>query len=86
MTMEQEAVTIVNDLLDREKARYRLDEAGLAAHLNVSRATVYRWRQGDIGLLPRVLLPRAFPAPAAPSAETVKRIIDGVVDQLRIPA
>lgn len=48
---------IVNETLDRIRARERLSEEGLARRLEVDPATIYRWRRGDLGKAATTLIP-----------------------------
>lgn len=48
---------IVNETLDRIRARERLSEEGLARKLDVDPATIYRWRRGDLGKAATTLIP-----------------------------
>lgn len=52
-----EAAAIVNDLIRRMKERERLTDGQLAERLGIDRATLYRWRKGDIGKPASILIP-----------------------------
>ena len=49
--------TIINETLDRLQERERLTDQALARKLDVDPATVWRWRNGDVGKAAAILLP-----------------------------
>jgi transcriptional regulator with XRE-family HTH domain len=49
--------TLINETLDRIQERERLTDQALARKLDVDPATVWRWRNGDVGKAATILLP-----------------------------
>jgi transcriptional regulator with XRE-family HTH domain len=47
---------VINELLDRIQEREKLNETELARYLKVDPATVWRWRNGDVGKAASILL------------------------------
>lgn len=52
-----DARTIINEVLDRIQDRERLTDQALARKLQVDPATIWRWRNGDVGKAASILLP-----------------------------
>ena len=52
-----DATVIVNTLMRRIKDREGLTDEKLAERLGIDRATLYRWRKGDIGKPATILIP-----------------------------
>lgn len=51
------ATTLVNEALDQLMRRRNISVAALAAELDVDPATIWRWRQGDLGKAASILIP-----------------------------
>lgn len=53
----ESAVILVNEALDSLMRRRKLSVAALADELQVDPATIWRWRQGDLGKAASILIP-----------------------------
>lgn len=51
------AAILVNEALDQLMRRRNISVAALAAELDVDPATIWRWRQGDLGKAASILIP-----------------------------
>ena len=63
--------TIINETLDRIQERERLNDQALARKLDVDPATIWRWRNGDVGKAAVILLPLVIHEQLSPIAEAV---------------
>lgn len=63
--------TIINETLDRIQERERLNDQALARRLDVDPATVWRWRNGDVGKAAAILLPLVVHEHRSPVAEVI---------------
>jgi transcriptional regulator with XRE-family HTH domain len=66
-----DATNIVNALMRRIKEREGLTDGELADRLGIDRATLYRWRKGDIGKPATILIPLVLAEHQATELEQV---------------
>lgn len=55
--MEPSLADIINEVLDQVCREENLTEQELAKSRGVSRVTIWRWRQADVGTAARILIP-----------------------------
>ena len=63
------ATLIINETLDRIQKRRNIGVGALASELGVDPATIWRWRQGDIGKAAAILIPLIVKEQPQPETE-----------------